>query len=54
MTKQRKRARNATPPNSNVGGDGVISSSCDICDHAVNAGCFLQCNACSGVGNYLV
>ena len=49
MTKQRKRARNATPTNSNVGEDNVISSTCDICDNAVKSGYHLQCNVCNGV-----
>jgi len=49
MTKQLKRARNATPTNNNVSDDGVKSSTYDICDNAVNTGHHIKCNTCNGV-----
>jgi len=49
MTKQRKRARNATPTNNNNSGDSAKPPTCDICDNAVISGHHLQCNTCNGV-----
>lgn len=49
MTRQRKRARNATPTDSNTGDDNAKCSSCDICDNVVGTGNHLECNTCNGV-----